>query len=183
MESEKADWKAIATEYITTRISQRELAKKYNVSMRTLTHRASKEKWTQKREQHCGKVAAKTSEKIADRQATTQANRLLRVVEINDKLLDILEAASDQLSRHALPVRETKIKSTKTTTTRTVKTTLQYVDGDVDRAELRHITAAMKNIADVYIKEREARKDDESNTGTQFIFTGVDSDKAEDFSG
>lgn len=192
METPKADWKAIETEYITTDISQRDLSKKYGVPLSTITYRSVNGKWVEQRRQHCDKVAARTAERIAEKQATTQANRLLRIVEINDRLLDILEESAEQLTRREV-TRKVKTRTIEyNNEERPDKPTkeiihederLEFIEGDVDRAGLKHLAASMKAIADTYLKEREARKEDEDANGVMIRISGVNDAEAEGFSG
>lgn len=61
------DWDSIKTEYITTKTSYRKLATKYNIPLRTLTHRGKTENWVAMREQHCAKVMTKTLKEAEDK--------------------------------------------------------------------------------------------------------------------
>lgn len=83
------DWKAIKTEYITSTQSQRELAEKYGVSMTTLGGRARKEKWTTARREYRQKVIEKATRKAADK----EANRLSRLMDATNKVLDVVMGA------------------------------------------------------------------------------------------
>lgn len=192
VKSETANWKALETEYITTTITQRAMAKKYGIPLRTITYQSRKGNWVEKRQRHCDRVAAKTTEKIIEKQATTQANRLLRLVQINDKLLDTLEESAEQLKRREVK-RKTKTKVVEyknqkrpdkpTKEIITEHEELDFVEGDIDRAGLKHLSASMKNIADTYLKERAARKEDDDASGVAIQITGVTIGDAEEFSG
>ena len=85
------NWRKIKAEYIAGGISQRALAEKHGVSVRTIERRAQKEKWTSKRKTADGKavekVAEKTAEEIADNAVTLQR--------IKGKLLARLERMVD----------------------------------------------------------------------------------------
>lgn len=74
------NWLKIKEEYITTSISQRDLADKHGVSYNTLMKRATKEKWLELRE----KAEKKATEKLLQK----QGDKLLSVYE---KSLDLLE--------------------------------------------------------------------------------------------
>lgn len=72
MKKKKANWDKIKNEYITSRISYRNLAEKYNVSFSTLKDRAKREEWFKKRKEFRNKVDTKTTqkqEKIAESRA------------------------------------------------------------------------------------------------------------------
>lgn len=60
------DWKKIKTEYITTNISYRNLAKKYDVPFNTLQCRAKKENWVELRQRHQDNIVAKSVEKAEE---------------------------------------------------------------------------------------------------------------------
>ena len=78
------NWLKIKEEYITSSISQRDLANKYNVSVDTLIKRANREKWADLRE--------KTEKEITTKLQQKHANKLLSVYE---KSLDLLEELLD----------------------------------------------------------------------------------------
>ena len=65
----KPDWEKIKTDYITGKMSQRELAEKYEVPLSNLKRRAVKEDWVKRRTQHETKVVTKVEEKRAGRKA------------------------------------------------------------------------------------------------------------------
>lgn len=60
------DWGAIRTEYIGGGTSYRKLAKKYSVSLKTLSDRASREGWVEERNKVRDKGALKAIQKRAD---------------------------------------------------------------------------------------------------------------------
>ena len=61
-----ADWVKIKTEYVTTQISQRKLAEKYNVSAKRIAERSKAEKWVDLREKHRSKTLAKLQQKTEE---------------------------------------------------------------------------------------------------------------------
>lgn len=60
------NWRRIKAEYIAGGISQRAIAEKYGVSVRTIERRAQKEKWTTKRRDADGKAVEKLANKKAE---------------------------------------------------------------------------------------------------------------------
>lgn len=152
------DWKAIKTEYITTNISQRELAKKYKVGARQLAERSKKEKWVEKRKQKSSELTAKMIDKATDE----QVDRYARLMRVSDMALEIVER---------------KIKACEDT--EGIKTSdLRALTGAI--RDLKEIQDC-KGILDV--KEQEARidklradteKDKEEVKAVSVIFKGVD---------
>ena len=59
------NWKKIATEYVKSDIAMAALAKKYGVSERTLKERASKEAWTQQRNEYKIRIGAEAVQKTS----------------------------------------------------------------------------------------------------------------------
>jgi len=152
-----ADWQSIKTEYITTDTSYRKLAQKHGVRYATLQARAKEEKWTALRDRHRTSTVSKSLTKISNKQAA----KLARIEGITDKLLNKLEKAVDELDLEIIK-RKTKVDDgiTKTTTE-----TMEAVEGGiVDRAGLRQLTAALKDLKEIQMlrseldrQEQEAR--------------------------
>lgn len=85
------DWGAIRTEYIGGGTSYRKLAKKYSVSLKTLSDRASREGWVTERDkvrsEGASKAIQKTAKKIADNAVKLERARELAI----EKLIFALE--------------------------------------------------------------------------------------------
>ena len=88
-----ADWKSIKTEYITTDTSYRKLAQKYGVSYQAICHRSKEEGWITDREQHMNKTVSKAVEKISSK----KADKMSRIDDLADQLLDKLQQAITEL--------------------------------------------------------------------------------------
>ena len=143
-----ADWQAIKTEYITTDTSYRKLAQKYGISYQAICHRSKEEEWIVQREQHTNKTVSKTLDKISNKQAA----KLSRIESITDKLLNKLEQAVDELDLEIIK-RKTKVDDGLTETT---TETMEAVEGGiVDRAGLRHLTAALKDLKEIQMLKSE----------------------------
>ena len=78
------DWKTIETEYVTTDISHRELAKKHGIGRSRISEVASKEKWKEKRDKHRAKTVAKAVNAVG----TKQANMAAKLYGVGGLLLD-----------------------------------------------------------------------------------------------
>lgn len=90
------DWSAIKAEYIGGGISQRDLAKKHNVSFNTLKAKANKEKWNDLREQAYNMVTPQAQQKIA----SVASDNAVRAQRILRKLLIRIEKEIDELPEH-----------------------------------------------------------------------------------
>lgn len=137
-----ADWQAIKTEYITTDTSYRKLAEKYGIHHHVIAERGKAENWVELRRQYRDKTLAKTLEKCSER----QSNKLSRIDYLADKLLNKLEKACDELDLVVI-TRKVKVE------TGNMETTTEYREtkegGTVDRAGLRMLTTALKDLKEV----------------------------------
>lgn len=88
------DWNAIKTEYVTTDTSYRKLASKYGVSATQIGNVARDGGWVQAREQFLDETYSKTLKAIASK----QAERVKRLQDITDKILNKIEKAVDIMS-------------------------------------------------------------------------------------
>ena len=164
-----ADWQKIKTEYLTTDTSYRKLAQKYGVNATTIAKRASKEEWqTQRKHQ-----ASKTLSKALAADSKKKADRLTRIQDATDRLLDKIEQAITELDLQlAKETYKEKVieynnderpdKPTKEIVHETEK--LIEVASIIDRQGLKQIAAALKDIKEVQMlkseldrREQEAR--------------------------
>ncbi len=179
-----ADWKKIRTEYITTDTSYRKLAEKYGLNYRTICVRSKQEGWIKQREQHINETTTKTLAKISDK----QSDKMARIDDLADKLLEKLEQAITELDLQLYKhTDKTKVieynnaqrpdKPTKETIHEEEK--LLEAKSIVDRQGLKQIASALKDIKEVKMlrseldrQEQEARianlrkqaeKDDDNN--------------------
>lgn len=189
-----ADWVRIRTEYITTDTSYRKLAAKYGISLSVLGDRASREKWQNQREQHRANVLSKSVDKITD----VQVARMLRIMDLADKLLDKLEKAIDELDIYMATYRvKTRVRNTEECVEH--EECVEYkvpTKGLVNIAGLRQLVSALKDlkaitgvISDLERQEREARiealrrksgSDDEDDRNTGVILVTFRKDMPDD---
>ena len=93
------DWLSIRAEYISTRISTRDLAQKHEVSYSTLRKRAEKEQWSKERESQRRKISAKVALKTAEALSSQTASATVKMLAINDKLINLLSKTVDALEK------------------------------------------------------------------------------------
>lgn len=170
-----ADWQKIKTEYITTDISLRKLAQKHGIRYATVQERSKKEDWITLRDQHRTSTVSKSISRISDK----QADKLVRIEGITDKLLTKLEQAVDELDLEIIK-KKTKLEDDGLEVTTEIMEARE--GGIVDRAGLRHLTAALKDLKEIQMIKseldrreqearidklrREAERDDKSGTVT-----------------
>lgn len=162
------DWKKIESEYITTEeTGYRKLATKYNVPFRTLTDRAIRECWYEKKKNYRRKVVAKVVEDVVK----DDAQRIKRIVKVSDNAIDLVEDALKEI-RRVIVKHKTKTKNIEYDYSlgkpkkEVIKEEeeIEIVDGGIDAFALNQLTLALKNLKDIQMlrtendrREQEAR--------------------------
>ena len=164
------NWKEIKAEYVTSdKSSYRKLAEKYDIPLGTLQKRAKKEKWPELKKQSSDRTVAKTITVIEQK----QADKLKRIHDITDRLLDKIEKAVDELDIH-LAKKTVKTKEIEYNnyerpdkpTREVINETEEIVDyhSIIDRKGAQELSAALKNLKEVQMlksaldeKEQKAR--------------------------
>lgn len=161
------DWKAIRNEYIADESSSyRKLAKKYGVSLTAITKRSKEEDWIGQRKQLKDKTITKSIEILSEK----TADKLKRVSDLTDKLLDKLEQAIEELDIQLYKdVKKTKAieynnelrpdKPTKETIYEEEK--VSEVKTIVDRSGLKAIASSLRDIKEIQMLKSELDKQEQ----------------------
>lgn len=112
-------------EYISGRVSYRELAQKYGVSLPMVSRKAKQEKWVELRK----KASDKAAEKVIQKTASKTANNAEIAADLKHSLLVRLQKIEKQFPRNATEVR-------------------LFKDGKVTVFKIRDLTAAYKDLAE-----------------------------------
>ena len=90
----KTPWAKIRAEWLKGGITQKQLAEKYKLSVKTIQNRAYKEGWkNQKR-----KIREKTEQEISARVVRARVTHLEKLIDANEKLLDGLVQMAELIS-------------------------------------------------------------------------------------
>ena len=155
------DWTKIKTEYITTdKSSYRKLSEKYGIPLGTIYKRAKRENWVDLKQQSYDKRVAKTVDAVESR----QIEKLERILNITDKLLDKIERAVDELDiQLCKKVEKTKVieynnvdrpdKATKETIHE--KEEILEVSTIIDRKGAQELASAIKSLKEVQMLKTE----------------------------
>lgn len=161
-----ADWNKIKADYIAGGTSYRKLAEKYDVSFNTLKTHAVEEQWYKLRQQKDQKATTKTLEILSDK----SANKMTRVLDLTDKLLNKLEQAIEELDIQLYKdVVKTKVieynhdlrpdKPTKETIHEEEK--VIEVRSIVDRSGLKAIASSLRDIKEIQMLKSELDKQEQ----------------------
>lgn len=144
------DWKKIKAEYIAGGTSYRKLAKKYDVSLTTLQRYATKEKWTDLRQQ----AEAKADTKIVNLVSEKQADRAGKIIDVADMLLDKIAvlAMFESIDTQGLKHLTSALKD------------LKEIKGFKSEADMREQEARIAKLV------KEAEKDD-ADTNQEVVVT------------
>ena len=167
------EWKRIKAEYIAGGTSYRKLVEKYGVSFSTLRKVAAKEQWTDLRNKTGAKRDTKIVDSLSEKEAKKAVDKLARVTDLTDKLLDKIEQAIEELDiqlykdviktktieynndkRPDKPTKETIHEEEKVIELKTI----------VDRSGIKAIASSLRDIKEIQMlkseldkKEQEAR--------------------------
>ena len=86
-------WGKIKAEWLKGGITQKQLAEKYGVKLKTLQNRASNEGWKNLK----GKIKEKTEEKLCARVTRARVTHLEKLIQANEDLLDGLVALAQMV--------------------------------------------------------------------------------------
>lgn len=161
------DWNSIRNEYITDESSSyRKLSKKYGVSLTAITRHSKEEDWQGQRQQLKDKIITKNIEKLSNK----SADKLSRVMDLTDKLLDKLEQAIEeldiQLYKDVVKTKEIEYnhdlrpdKPTKETIHEEEK--VIEVKSIVDRSGLKAIASSLRDIKEIQMLKTELDKQEQ----------------------
>lgn len=157
--SDSVSWVEIEHEYVTD-ISRKpcrleDLAEKYNIPVKTLKDRCAKCGWVRKRTEYVRDTCQKAKEKSSD----ADADRIARLLSIADKAAEKAEQALDELEQYVVKDKK-KVRTVEYKDNTAIgKPTREVIDetehinianGPVDRLGLSQVTAALKNIKELY---------------------------------
>ena len=91
----KIPWARIRAEWLKGGITQKELAEKYEVNLKTLQNRASNEGWKEQK----GKIREKTEELLTTRIAGARANKLAKLIDAQEDVLDALVGLAEMVKK------------------------------------------------------------------------------------
>ena len=89
-------WDKIRTEWLKGGITQKELAEKYKVSLKTIQNRASNEGWGKKK----GKIREQTEQQINTRIVRARANHLEKLINIQEDVLEALAKLAEEVKQN-----------------------------------------------------------------------------------
>lgn len=143
-------WRKLEAEYLAGDCTLKDLSDKYGIAYNSILNYSRKNGWVVKKSEHGERVYKKAMEEFDNR----SVQNMLRVDNIADKLLDKIERAVDELSLIAVKNTEKKrkIEVDEEGSPMVHETTKESYDTKeliIDRAGLRSITAALRDIKEV----------------------------------
>lgn len=183
----KTNWVKIRNTYLSTNTTYSALAEKYGVSESTLSKRAREERWREKREEQRKKIAKKLQEKTAENLAEKEANRMARISDAADELLEKIRLATQQLDMY---LAKDKRKYTQQVRDKTTGKVL-YVDVEeekvksvktdrIDKAGLKQIASALKDLKDIQLVNDEEKVDESPNINISIVAATPDDSESDE---
>ncbi len=157
--SESVSWVEIEHEYVTD-ISRKpcsleDLAQKYSIPIQTIKDQSATGRWSDKRTEY----KLKTNQKLIEKSSDADADRIARLLSIADKAAEKAEQALGELEQYVVKDKK-KVRTLEYKDNTAIgKPTKEVIDetehinianGPVDRLGLSQVTAALKNIKELY---------------------------------
>lgn len=155
------EWEKIRIEYVTSSISYRSLADKYNLSYNRVQTRAKENGWAKEREEYKEKLLKKSLDLVLEQ----QANRIAEAVRLGDKMLEKVSEALDNIDV-MLCKKSTTVKSTDENGDEVSKynETFRKKKVIIDKQGLKQLSGVLKDLKEIGIfraeldrREQEAR--------------------------
>lgn len=104
--SKKVDWPKLKSEYVTTAISTRALAKKHGLAYSTVARRAANEAWSEARREFESTYVSEVEQKVVKATSDKATDLLSRELRIAEKLSEIIEkkilTEGEEISTYAI---------------------------------------------------------------------------------
>jgi len=168
----RKNWTKIRNEYVNGYMSYADLAKKHKVGFSVIKTRAAKEKWYELRKKQRAEIVQITDKKTADRISDREADRLVRMQAVTEKLIDKIEQLTEQLDLclardKRIYYQEAKDKSGKSVRVRVEEDAPRSVKLDmIDTARLKQLTGALKDLRDIQFTKQ---SEEEIADGITFV--------------
>lgn len=138
------DWELIKNDYVSSNLSLRKIAEKYQIQLATVSKKSKADNWFATKQQFKEEVSAKVRSKLS----TKKANSLTRLLGTADKLLESIEqtvADEKQFNRHIVtesaPAPDGELG--------TVTVVYEKEFSKKDTKAIRDLTASIKQLSDV----------------------------------
>ena len=155
------DWNKIKAEYIAGGTSYRKLAEKYKANLSVLKRIARDEHWVELKEQ----CKAKAATKIVEIESDKQAERMRRLLNVSDMLLNAVEESVRAFNKGELAVEKGVLKSL-SGAIKDIKD-IQNIKSQLDIEEQK---------ARIAILKKQAEADDDSDAVVKITIEGGDED-------
>lgn len=145
----KADWEAIARDYLTGNLSYQGIAEKYGLPCSMVSKRGREENWPEKRKQ----IRSGSS------QGPPARNRKERVRDVADQLLGMIEMAVRDADQQMLSNLERRRESQAEKSETDSAATRRRREALLDMGEIKQLTAALKEILLLLNEDGEEERD------------------------
>lgn len=159
-------WIKIEQEYVSDINKKpctiKELSIKYNINYDYMRQYASDNEWSKKRKENLTIISQKTVEKVIDVLVDKETDRISRIYSLADRLSDKLEQSIDELDRamvmnkkktRVIEYKDDNAKGKPTKETIEENEQLIEIASIIDRAGLKQLTGALKDIKDIQIEK------------------------------
>lgn len=136
----KIPWQKLENEYISSKISYKDLSDKHNIPKRQIERYASEHKWVEKRREIVGEVSANVKKAIINDETNKQLDYLNEIGEAAKKIIEVVTKAvsdEDQFYKRSFYSEEKQ-------------QVVEYKTEKIDGAAVNQVLKALEKVTDIY---------------------------------
>jgi hypothetical protein len=161
----KIPWQKLENEYISSKLSYKDLSDKYKVPKRQIERYASEHKWVQKRKEIVGEVSANVKKAIVQKETDKQIGKLDAIADAVDILRDeVLNALSDGKQLYTRSFYDTDKGQV-----------IEYQTSKLDGGQLNQFVRALDKLTDIIRDVNDMARENQKVT-VEFNMQGVMAD-------
>ncbi|MBQ8504555.1 MAG: hypothetical protein IJ491_09820 [Clostridia bacterium] len=136
----KVRWEVLENEYISTRISYKDLAAKHKITQRQVEKYGSEHNWVQKRRDFIGEVSENVKNTLINDETKKQLDYLAEIGEASKRIIEaVTEAVNDKdqfYKRSFYSVEKNEV--------------VEYRTDKIDGAAVNQVLKALEKVTDIY---------------------------------
>ena len=168
--SKKVDWPKLKSEYVTTAISTRALAKKHGLAYSTVARRAANEAWSEARREFESTYVSEVERKVVDAASDKATDLLSRELRIAEKLSELIEerilTEGKDISTYAIKEYANTIK--------TLEQVKRSITGQNTDAQERTLKIAEQRLQ---LDKVKSEREDNTDTNITVVFDGISDER------
>lgn len=136
----KVRWEQLENEYISSRISYKDLAKKHKITQRQVEKYGSEHNWVQKRRDFVGEVSANVKNALINDETNKQLDYLAEIGDASKKIIEAVTSAVNDKEQFFKRCFYSEEKNK----------VVEYTTEKIDGAAVNQVLKALEKVTDIY---------------------------------